>query len=75
MVSPTAALVWDYLRPRAHDGWVTYTVADLSKATGRCRRSVQYGLRELRAAGNVSLAEQVAPGVYRRKVNVHGHVR
>lgn len=66
-----AVLVWAALSSHADDnGYAWYSVKDLCRWTGRSRRSVQYGLTELRKAGYVGFAEQVAPGVFRRPVKV-----
>ena len=70
-MSPSASLVWAALSGRTDDnGFAWYSVKDLCRWTGKSRRSVQYGLTELRKAGYVGFAEQVNPGVFRRPVKV-----
>lgn len=70
-MTPSAELVWAALSAHTDDdGFAWYSLRDLMMWTGRSRRSVQYGLAQLRVAGYIGFAEQVSPGRYRRPVNV-----
>lgn len=63
-----AEQVWSVLLSHEEGGTATYTIPQLCRAVGRSRRTVQYGLQQLRDAGRVGLAEQVAPGVWLRRI-------
>ena len=70
-MSPTALTIWAALSAKADaDGQAEYSILGLAAAVGRSRRSVQYGLRELREAGYIGLAVQVRPGRWKRHVKV-----
>lgn len=67
-----AEQLWPILLSLAEGPTVSYTIKDLQRAVSRSRRTVQYGLKQLREAGLIGYADQVADGVWVRPIYPDG---
>lgn len=66
--SACAEALWPILVSLADGETVTYSIKELQRAVDRSRRTVQYGLKQLREAGLVGFADQIADGVWVRPI-------